>query len=402
MAIQAEKAKPEDFDEAVDFINYVFSFSHRPHNFPVMLPKIYLPGHFKDSIHYIIREQGKIKALVCAYPVDMVFNNKTQRTVLGGRGIGMVSVHPYCRSRGYMKILMTAALDDMRRDGMVFSCLGGQRQRYEYFGFTPAGTAYSFRCERANVIHTLGRQWKTSLSLKKVYADDVKLLDQIFSMHCAGNFRINRSRDKFFSVLTTWEAEVFSVFNGNFFLGYFIYRADKDCSRITELNINDYTRLPEVIGLILMRQEELGQNDFTVITAGPHEREKIAFLSDFAENYSQTHATQFAVLDFVRLADAFLSCSAVSGQTCSDTDSFIIKIEDTNSENGETIRLFGGKSSGGAEKTGEKPDIALSRREVVHFLFSPLAAQTFPVIHENKFLHSILPLPLFIANADEV
>jgi len=128
-AVQFEIAKLEDYEEIIVFADLIFSHAYAPHNFLTLLPKLYKREYFMEGIHYIVRESGVIKAVVGAYPLDMEF---TSGPPVPGRGIGMVSVHPHSRSKGYMKALMNMAMEDMKKDGMVFSGLLGQRQRYEY------------------------------------------------------------------------------------------------------------------------------------------------------------------------------------------------------------------------------------------------------------------------------
>jgi predicted acetyltransferase len=198
MSIQYTKASIDDYDEVIDLANYVFSAAHSPTDFPSLLPKLYSREYFMDSVHYIAREDGRIKAVIGAYPLEM----KVMAETLPGRGIGMVSVHPYARSLGSMKALMDMALEDMRRDGMVFSCLGGQRQRYEYFGYTPLGSLLAFGATRANIRHSLGQDFVSRLSLKRLTEKDDGLLDDIYRLHEAKPCRAARQRDRLFDLLT--------------------------------------------------------------------------------------------------------------------------------------------------------------------------------------------------------
>jgi hypothetical protein len=43
----------------------------------------------------------------------------------------------------------------MRASGCDLAMLGGQRQRYEYFGFTAAGMAHTYTATSTNVRHAL-------------------------------------------------------------------------------------------------------------------------------------------------------------------------------------------------------------------------------------------------------
>ena len=100
------KAKIEDLDDCIDFADFVFSQAHVPHDFVGLLPKLYKREYFMEGIHYLARENGKIKALVGSYPLKYEFPGGVS---LQGRGIGAVSVHPRARSRGFMKVLMNSA-----------------------------------------------------------------------------------------------------------------------------------------------------------------------------------------------------------------------------------------------------------------------------------------------------
>jgi predicted acetyltransferase len=248
MKVQYGKANSEDYDEVIDFGNYVFSAARSPHDFPRLLPKLYKREYFMEGDCYLAREDGRIKAVVGTYPLTMNILGQA----LPGRGIGMVSVHPYARSRGYMRTLMETALADMRLgtgpEGLVFSCLGGQRQRYEYFGYTPTGTRLSFECRRANIRHTLSRGAvpAENLSIRELEAGDRELLDRIFACHQAKAARIERPREKFFDILVSWNYRAYAVLAGGDFLGYFIY--DHAGETICEVNLADFSRLPEFIG----------------------------------------------------------------------------------------------------------------------------------------------------------
>ncbi len=133
--IQCRKAIPEEYDEIIDFINYVFSQNERPHDFKKLLPKLYGDSRNYAGIHYLVKEDDKIKALICAMPIEYnIYGNGIKACC-----IGMVSVHPYARSKGYMKRLMKEVLTDIKNQGYHYVFLGGQRQRYEYFGFEPSG-----------------------------------------------------------------------------------------------------------------------------------------------------------------------------------------------------------------------------------------------------------------------
>ena len=403
-----DKACAGDYDEVVDFANYVFAHAHRPFDFPTLLPKLFKPEYFMDGAHYLAREGGKIKALVGSYPLQMRFPCESpgapgNRISVPGRGIGTVSVHPYSRSKGYMKALMKMAIDDMKRDGAVFSCLGGQRQRYEYFGYTPAGSVYAFTCNETNIAHALGRLWDTGLSMEKLsmpgsMPGNGAALEQIHAMHESKCAYLYRPRDRLFETLSSWGAEIFVVTERGRFEGYLVHEHRAEGSVISEINMEDLSRLPEVIGLFLRGRK--GQN--TNVWVGPHEPEKIARLSGFAEGYIQRPAYQFAVFDHARFADPFVKLKAEQGRT--REGAFLFRVEDKELGIDSRVRLrVGGNDTGVfADSSGEAPAVTMTAVEATGFLACPATAMTLPAIRENEFLRDILPLPVFWENADGV
>ena len=128
------KGTPIDGEDILDFGNYVFSQAHGPIDFHTLLPKLYKDPAKTASEHYLIKSEGKIKAMVCVDPISIEVGGET----LSGCGVGTVSVHPYARGKNYMKGIMDKAVKDMQRQKYDFSILGGQRQRYQYFGYDPA------------------------------------------------------------------------------------------------------------------------------------------------------------------------------------------------------------------------------------------------------------------------
>ncbi|MDR3138731.1 MAG: GNAT family N-acetyltransferase [Treponema sp.] len=390
MTVQYVKAVAADYDEVIDLANYVFSAARVPHDFPAILPKLYKREYFTEAVHYLAKEDGKIRAVIGAYPLTM----NILGDLLPGRGIGMVSVHPYTRSRGYMRALMEMALEDMRRDGMVFSCLGGQRQRYEYFGYTPAGTRIVFECRKANVRHVLGKDFMPGFSLRLLTAADRELVERIRSFHEAKPARLERDGERFFDIISSWGSKVYAVLEGETFAGYLICNSREDA--ITELNLGDPARIAELIALFLHNPGRIAQQDRVAVTVHPHETGKLAALTAFAEDYSLSSAYSFNIFNYPRILEVLLKLKA---RTLALADGAArIRI------GGETlgIAVSGGNPSLDSSAGATPPDITLSPLEAAEFFFSPMAPLVFPAVRDNPFLRNLLPLPLFFESADEV
>ncbi|MDR2136106.1 MAG: GNAT family N-acetyltransferase [Treponema sp.] len=381
-------AEAGDYGELIDFCNYVFSHAHSPTDFPALLPKLYRPENFTPGCHYIVREGGRIRAAVGAYPLCL----NVLGTALPARGIGMVSVHPYARARGYMRALMKMALEDMRRDGIVFSLLGGQRQRYEYFGYTPAGQRAVFECCRANIRHLLGKGFSPAFSVRRLEGDG-KELEDIYLLHQSKAARFERDAGKLFEILSSWKCRVFTLSDGGGFAGYLV--ADSAGAAISEINLKNPARMIEAAGCFL---NHLGRDQVSV-DVQPWETEKLEAFSAFAENCRVTAPYSFAVFDWQPLLSALLRLKTASGQDLPDGEAFFRVSREGLPDSCFRIAVRQGEAEV-SPGTGEGA-IALDSLRAARLFFSPQPWAP-PALLGSPFLRGILPLPLFFENPDGI
>ncbi|MHB1150827.1 MAG: GNAT family N-acetyltransferase [Eubacteriales bacterium] len=145
------KAKPDEADDILDFINYVFSEAHDPHDFKKYNPHMYNSDYPFWNDHYVVSENGRIRATVAITHEQPVHNGISMTAC----EVGQVSVHPYHRGKGYMQALMNMAVKDMQAEGVDYAHLSGLRQRYEYFGFSRAECKYELYITKNNCFHKL-------------------------------------------------------------------------------------------------------------------------------------------------------------------------------------------------------------------------------------------------------
>jgi predicted N-acetyltransferase YhbS len=121
------------------FMRYVErAFGHSKAFFQRAYPHMYQPTEESMSWAYVIEEDGEIVSHVGLYPIETV----TAGVQLSIGGIGAVSTAPKARGKGYMTKLLTHIVDEMRRIGYPVSWLGGDRQRYNTFGWEMASPVY--------------------------------------------------------------------------------------------------------------------------------------------------------------------------------------------------------------------------------------------------------------------
>lgn len=191
-----------DFEEAIDFINLVFS-THGPHDFERLLPKLYRPTDEAMARHLAVKRDGRIRALVGVYPVELHLGDTLLRTA----GVGAVSVHPRDRGRGYMKQLMSASLEQVREESYEISWLTGQRQRYGYFGYEICGPLFEFTVSKANIRHSYASA--PEITFEKVRSSVDERIPAIAGWHEHHTVRCSRPADTFFDVATGWYHELF-------------------------------------------------------------------------------------------------------------------------------------------------------------------------------------------------
>ena len=237
--IRYEKAHPGEENKIVDFGNYVFSQSARPHDFRALLPKVYREGKQNAHMHYVAHdENGDIRAMVACLPLHMEIAG--EKLLVGT--VGTVSVHPYARGEGHMKHVMKLMQDDARAQGMDAVVLGGRRQRYNFFGYEHAGANAVFSLNTDNVRHALGAADDTALTFQKVEDGDTALIDQCYALYQKGLVRGARPREEYLSYMRSWNGTLVAILKDGRFVG-----ALQECGTLGEVLLENESDLPAVI-----------------------------------------------------------------------------------------------------------------------------------------------------------
>ena len=172
------RGSAEMFDDYIDFINYVFGMNGTSEGFPKLLPKLYKPEYHPCENNYVVTVDGKLKSAIGVFP--RTFDIMGEKLV--SWGIGNVAVHPYSRSKGYMRELLHTAVDEMIASGADMSDLGGLRQRYAYFSYESASPVAKYYITGTSVRHCFGGSPLRELDFREVCEND-PLLDDIIALH---------------------------------------------------------------------------------------------------------------------------------------------------------------------------------------------------------------------------
>lgn len=249
MGITYRTARPDERDAVIDFINYVFSHDHEPHDFKTLIPKEYGDGREGLAVHFLAADERKgIRGCVAVRPFTLHAGSET----LKGGFVGSVSVHPYARGEGHMKRLMQEAHAWMRAEGLDLAVLSGQRQRYEHFGYRQAGPAVCAEITRTNLRHCLPDLDVSALSFREVTEEDDPALPAIRALHKGQPVYLGRDGESFLDIAATWHGHLISIERDGACLGYLIageegWLARGHCNAVSEMVLTDAVSHREVL-----------------------------------------------------------------------------------------------------------------------------------------------------------
>ena len=232
--VHLEQAQPEQLQELLAFAEEAFRTPEGKVDFPTLLPKLYGPGADSAPLHTVLYEDGAPAGLYCLKIQD--FN--IAGTALRVGGIGTVCVDGRSRGKGHLALLMQDAQERMQAAGCDIAMLGGQRQRYERFGYVPAGAHWEFTLTPRNV-----RDIRTGGVALAPLAEYPSWLESARALHEKQPVTCARGGDaSFLTVLQSWRAEPYAVLQDGMFAGYCALAEGKP--PLQELVLPDAALLP--------------------------------------------------------------------------------------------------------------------------------------------------------------
>lgn len=367
-------AQPGDREDIIDFINSIFSQAVRPHDFSRLYPSVYGPDTPDFTPwHYIARENGRIRGVVGMRPTEIHVLDSTLRVGY----IGSVSVHPACRKHGYMAQLMNMAIDAAQKNGYDMLVLGGQRQRYGYYGFMPGGQTWNFTVTSGNVRHALRETDSTGYSFEPFREEDTERIGFFQSLQERAPFHVKRPM--FARSVQTSGKPMCSILRNGRLLGY----AGGD---LAEIGLDAPERYPEAIKAYM---EASGLRSLSLECA-PWETERIRFLLSMADHAELYPCMMIRVLSWERVLSALLPLKNRLNPL-PDTD-VMVRIDGS-----PTLHLSvqSGNTTVHAIPSGD--GLTLSAQSAMDIFFSPFAPQILPASHP---LASLCSLPFHLGYAD--
>lgn len=369
------------YQDLMDFINYVFGGSDPTRDLRALLPKIFEPQHNPSAHNFVVIEDNKVKATAGLYSSSICIG--TEELHCGG--VGNVAVHPYSRSKGYMKSCMNMALDEMIKQDIDFSILSGQRQRYQYFGYENVGVIYKATINESNLRHVFREESFNELEIKELSEDDIDLMNEIVELHSSRKIKVKRPVNEFYNIATSWKSQIRAYFKNNELLGYLI-----DNNReIRELTLADSSYFNDII-----RNDVKEYGKFTLtIPSWDKAMLNSALLS--CESLSLHTSDMYNIFNYEKVVRSLLKLKTqVERLADGELKVYIhgykadVKLKLTVKDNTSEVSVFDGDC-----------DIELSHLDAMSLIFgiySPFSEKLEP------FTKSWFPLPLHIEPSDNV
>jgi len=180
-------AKPSEFGEVIDFLNFVFrsNVGRRP-SMGGDYPHLYRESNAHNLRH--IRVNGRISSSVSIYPARVQWGE----AILKVGGIGGVATDPSYRKQGYAGMVLEDCLRVMESEGYDLSLLWtGIPDYYRRWGWENAGEVWKFFIDRSTITYLPSAPSGEVLTSPT----DARAIDAVQKLHTEARRGVVRDRE---------------------------------------------------------------------------------------------------------------------------------------------------------------------------------------------------------------
>lgn len=200
-----------------------------------------------------------------------------------------------------MRLLMDAVDARAKETGAAFAVLGGQRQRYQYFGYDYAGYELHGRFTPANARHALRTVDAADydvMPMTQAHVPQAAALLERQTCFCA------RSGEAYLDILRSWNNEPFALRRGGRPVGFGALRQNEGNCHLAELLLEDEADFPAAMKLLSARYGAL------TVCATPWEKQRARWMSSVCEEVAVQPNHQFKFYDEEQVRAA---CASLDG-----------------------------------------------------------------------------------------
>lgn len=382
------KLTASDFDEAIAHLSLVFNDP----NFAELVPSLYEPSDRQMRCNLALRRNGRIAAIVGVFPIDWVVGSVHLKLA----GIGGVSVHPDFRGQGLMRLLMDAAMAEIKHTGYHAACLGGNRRRYGHWGFEKAGVEATFTVTTNSLEHagqTVRRPDQISFQITPAAAADLPAMHALYRqqpIHCT------RSPDFFPRHLHNWRRHPLVVRTvGGRVAGYACF--DENDSTCVECCFESDAALEAFLVF------QIGTTGKSLRLSVPLIRSpQFVRLEELSDDVSLIEASNWRIYDWPAVIGALLN--AKHAATPLPRGTCVLKVNGSHTSEstatGDSIKFRMTVDDGAScRPSDDPPDFESGASQLLRALASPLPSE---LPHRAVALALWRPLPLMIPMQDRI
>lgn len=373
-----------DEKELIAALDDIF-FSEEPHNnFMDLLPKLYKDKYNCGERNMILKEDGVIKAAIGCFPLEAVAAGKKMKIM----GIGNVGVAKDCRRKGYMIELMNDVMAWMIEEGCDYSLLGGQRQRYEYFGYTPAGNALRFEINIGNIRRVRNGNTETTFTAREITEKDTELFAKINELNEAQPYYIVRNTEDMLDILRSWKCTPYAIYDGDEFKGYFSYCGKGHPSELKAVNTED------LIDIFLCAMKTM-ECESVAFTAPVYDTALCSYMQKICCGMSVCHVEQINILNYAKFIEGFLAVKAQRMNLCSGTLNVLVH----GYKKDEKLAITVDGKNVTVTETEAQPDFELDHLEATAFFAGQYSEKR---LSAPSFTQNWFPVDFYAGQQDNV
>ncbi len=386
MSYTIEHLKAEDRQDALDFLNMVFSMEKAPHDFLKALPKMWGSNGERMKYHIALKEDNHIRAIVGVYPLPVHIGEET----LMFYTMGNVATHPHFKGQGYMSALLDVAMRELHDLNADAARLGGLRQRYARYGYEPCGSRYDFTLNRNNVLRFYEGKFASDLTFKPMTAQDDELL-----IFCNSLFEKNRiwveRKDAtiFYESVTAWSSVPYIALRAGQPVGYL--SVSKSGDQVQEFAAESEEMAVEML-CAWLESNNLPKLAFTV---EPWQDRLCSLVQPLCEDWNIQMPSRFCIFHWDKVINALLKLKA--SYTPLLPGSCTVEIEGFGN-----VRLTVNGKEASCVETKEPASVSLTPAEAARVFFGPMPGVACCGKSFDALLLSWLPLPLSWNTMDRV
>lgn len=390
--IEISRGKVSEFEEVIDFLDYVFSKNSSSHDFPLMYPNLYRRTETCMDALINLREDGVIKASILAYPRTLSICG----TELKVFGIGSVATHPRARGRGFMSMLMNYNLEEMKKSGAALSNLGGRRSRYNHFGYEIGGISYRTDLSYDAVRDACRDDDGSAFTFRAFEAAETELIDALHAIYAQKRVHYVYDRDDFALRFYSWSGFTpYAVYSASGeLLGYLAMTGARDGrSDVREIVLKDDADSERVVfSYILQTRQRVS------LRLGEWQLRHFGGLLRISGGLSAASDAMWNVLDWPAAFRTLLALKATYATL--EEGTLVLDIAGSG-----RYALSYGNGAVSVEPTGAAADLCFSALDAVYALCGPAPAALtgfdLPAA-VMRLVKSWLPLPLMHFDTERV